>query len=106
MTSRWADELGFATYLARRYAPAKTRAFLDRRIEGVMKFEKAKAQLLGNREQVRLRSDVQTHTSPLTIQVDSTRNVQKATCEKEAATGTSRLSASSRRGVRLRYGIW
>lgn len=29
---------------------AETRAFLDRRIEGVMKFEKAKAQLLGNRE--------------------------------------------------------
>ena len=29
---------------------ADTRAFLDRRIEGVMKFEKAKAQLLGNRE--------------------------------------------------------
>ena len=29
---------------------AATRAFLDRRIEGVMKFEKAKAQLLQNRE--------------------------------------------------------
>jgi ubiquinone biosynthesis protein COQ9 len=29
---------------------AETRAFLDRRIEGVMKFEKAKAQLLHNRE--------------------------------------------------------
>lgn len=29
---------------------ADTRAFLDRRIEEVMKFEKAKAQLLGNRE--------------------------------------------------------
>ncbi len=29
---------------------AETRAFLDRRIEGVMKFEKAKAQLLQNRE--------------------------------------------------------
>ena len=29
---------------------AETRAFLDRRIEGVMKFEKAKAQLFGNRE--------------------------------------------------------
>ena len=29
---------------------AETRAFLDRRIEGVMKFEKAKAQLLGQRE--------------------------------------------------------
>ena len=29
---------------------AETRAFLDRRIENVMQFEKAKAQLLGNRE--------------------------------------------------------
>ena len=29
---------------------ADTRAFLDRRIEGVMRFEKAKAQLFGNRE--------------------------------------------------------
>ena len=29
---------------------AETRAFLDRRIEGVMKFEKAKAQLLRERE--------------------------------------------------------
>ena len=29
---------------------AETRAFLDRRIDGVMKFEKAKAQLLQNRE--------------------------------------------------------
>lgn len=29
---------------------AETRAFLDRRIDGVMKFEKAKAQLLRNRE--------------------------------------------------------
>jgi ubiquinone biosynthesis protein COQ9 len=29
---------------------ADTRAFLDRRIEGVMKFEKAKAQLLSGRE--------------------------------------------------------
>ncbi len=29
---------------------AETRAFLDRRIDDVMKFEKAKAQLLGNRE--------------------------------------------------------
>jgi len=29
---------------------AETRAFLDRRIEGVMKFEKAKAQLLQGRE--------------------------------------------------------
>lgn len=29
---------------------AETRAFLDRRIEGVMKFEKAKAQLLSERE--------------------------------------------------------
>jgi len=29
---------------------AETRAFLDRRIDGVMKFEKAKAQLLNNRQ--------------------------------------------------------
>jgi ubiquinone biosynthesis protein COQ9 len=29
---------------------AESRAFLDRRIEGVMKFEKAKAQLLNRRE--------------------------------------------------------
>jgi ubiquinone biosynthesis protein COQ9 len=29
---------------------AETHAFLDRRIENVMQFEKAKAQLLGNRE--------------------------------------------------------
>ncbi len=29
---------------------AETRAFLDRRIEGVMKFEKAKAQIFGQRE--------------------------------------------------------